>query len=199
MQEESSLLKDLVEAFRGLPGIGVKTAQRMAFHILEHDRSTGLQLASALNNAIENVGHCQRCRTLTEHDYCRICSNLSRDRSRLCIVEHPSDVVALEQATHYTGQYFVLMGNLSPLDAIGPDELGLPLLEQRLREEELQEIILATSSTVEGEVTAHYISEMATKYAINSTRIAQGVPAGGALDYLDNSTLVQAFDGRREY
>ena len=196
---ESSLLNELVSALKCLPSVGARTAQRMAFHLLEHDREKGLQLALVMQSAIENIGHCKSCRTLTEHETCRICSDKSRQLNTLCVVESPSDVLAVEQATAYRGYYFVLMGKLSPLDGIGPDELGLDILEARLEEDEIEELILATNPTVEGEVTAHYISQLADKYNVKTTRIAHGVPVGGELDYVDSGTLSHAFDGRRNY
>ena len=196
---ESSLLKELVDALRCLPGVGARTAQRMAFHLLEHDRRGGEHLAQVLADAMQNVRHCQRCRTLTEQDVCRLCANPGRESALLCVVEHPSDVVAIEQATGYRGFYFVLGGRLSPLDGIGPDDIGLDLLEQRLDEGEVQELILATNPTVEGEVTAHYISELAVKRDIATSRIAHGVPVGSELEYVDSGTLSHAFEGRRKY
>ncbi|WP_022952365.1 recombination mediator RecR [Leucothrix mucor] len=196
---ESSLLNELVDAFKCLPGVGARTAQRMSFYLLEHDREAGLRLASAMQQAIEKIGHCKRCRTLTEHELCKICSNTKRDESALCIVENPSDVIALEQATDYRGFYFVLMGKLSPLDGIGPEQLGLDLLDERLAAGDIKELILATNPTIEGEVTAHYIHEMASRHGVSATRIAHGVPVGGELDYVDSGTLSHAFDGRRAY
>ena len=196
---DSSLLNELVSALKCLPSVGARTAQRMAFHLLEHDRENGLKLADAMRNAIENIGHCRQCRTLTEHHVCRICADQSRSVDTLCVVENPSDVLAVEQATAYRGYYFVLMGKLSPLDGIGPEDLGLDLLEERMAEEGIKELILATNPTVEGEVTAHYISELAAKYNVKTTRIAHGVPVGGELDYVDSSTLSHAFEGRRNY
>jgi recombination protein RecR len=196
---DSSLLNELVDAFRCLPGVGARTAQRMSFHLLEHDRAAGLKLASAMQQAIEKITHCKRCRTLTEHDLCRICNNSLRDESLLCIVENPSDVIALEQATDYKGFYFVLMGKLSPLDGIGPEQLGLDLLETQLKSGLVKELILATNPTVEGEVTAHYIHQLAASHNVSATRIAHGVPVGGELDYVDSGTLSHAFDGRRAY
>jgi len=198
-QSESSLLNELVSALKCLPSVGARTAQRMAFHLLEHDREKGLQLAQAMQNAIENIGHCKSCRTLTEHDICKICADKSRQLSTLCVVENPSDVLAVEQATAYRGYYFVLMGKLSPLDGIGPDDIGLDVLESRLADEDIEELILATNPTVEGEVTAHYISQLADKHDVKTTRIAHGVPVGGELDYVDSGTLSHAFDGRRNY
>ncbi|UOG93778.1 MAG: recombination mediator RecR [Candidatus Thiothrix sulfatifontis] len=196
---ESSLLKELVDALRCLPGIGSRTAQRMAFHLLENDRRSGERLADVMGRAMRDIKHCSRCRTLTEHDTCRICANPARQPQLLCVVEHPSDVVAVEQATGYRGYYFVLGGRLSPLDGIGPEDIGLDVLEARLDECEVQELILATNPTVEGEVTAHYISELAVKRGIPASRIAHGVPMGSELEYVDSGTLSHAFEGRRKY
>ncbi len=196
---ESSLLNELVSSLKCLPGVGARTAQRMAFHLLEHERKKGLHLADTMRSAIENIGHCKQCRTLTEHDTCKICADKGRNVDTLCVVENPSDVLAVEQSTAYRGYYFVLMGKLSPLDGVGPEDLGLDLLELRLEQGEIQELILATNPTVEGEVTAHYISELARKYDVKTTRIAHGVPVGGELDYVDSGTLSHAFDGRRNY
>lgn len=197
--EETSLLKDLIDSLKCLPGVGARTAQRMAFHILEHDRPAGKQLSEALATAIDKVGHCQQCRTLTENDLCRICANKGRDQSLLCIVESPSDVLAIEQAAGYQGYYFVLLGRLSPLDGIGPEDLGLDQLEEQLDSGDVDELILATNPSVEGEVTAHYISQLAAKRGIKTTRIAHGVPIGGELEYVDSGTLSHAFEGRRSY
>lgn len=196
---ETSLLSELVDALKCLPSVGARTAQRMAFHILENDRQSGVRLAEALEQAIEKIGHCDSCRTLTENTRCRICSNEARDHRQLCIVEHPSDVVAIEQAASYRGRYFVLLGKLSPLDGVGPEDLGLDILEKRLDSEEIDEVILATNPSVEGEMTAHYISELASKRQIKATRIAHGVPFGGELEYVDSGTLSHAFEGRRDY
>jgi recombination protein RecR len=196
---ETSLLNELVTALKCLPGVGSRTAQRMAFNLLEHNREAGLKLAETMQQAIQKIGHCSRCRTLTEHTTCKICASQSRNLEILCVVENPSDVLAIEQATAYKGYYFVLMGKLSPLDGIGPEDLGLDKLEERLLEGEVQELILATNPTVEGEVTAHYISELAEKHQVKTTRIAHGVPVGGELDYVDSGTLSHAFDGRRDY
>lgn len=196
---DSSLLNQLVDSLKCLPSVGARTAQRMAFHLLENDRQGGLALSAALQKAIENIGHCQQCRTLTEDDVCRICANPARDTEKLCVVENPSDVLAIEQATAYQGYYFVLMGKLSPIDGIGPEELGLELLEKQLDTGNIKEVILATNPTVEGEVTAHYISELAVKRSIDTYRIAHGVPIGGELDYVDSGTLSHAFEGRRKY
>ncbi|MGH8501091.1 MAG: recombination mediator RecR [Gammaproteobacteria bacterium] len=196
---ENSLLQQLIDALRCLPGVGAKTAQRMAFQLLERNRAGALNLADRLREAVEKIGHCQQCRTLTEQPVCRICANQGRNREIMCIVESPGDVLAIEHGTDFRGVYYVLMGRLSPLDGIGPTQLGLEKLEQRFDEGEIQEVILATNSTVEGEVTAHVIGEMARKRHIRTTRLAQGVPAGGELEYLDSSTLSHAFSGRRDY
>ena len=194
----SPLIGRLIESLRCLPGVGPKSAQRMAYHLLERDRQGALVLAEALREAVEHVGHCSVCRTLTEETICPICADERRDRSLLCIVETPADVQAVQQATGYRGMYFVLMGHLSPLDGIGPEDIGLDILAKRLDEGEVAEIILATSSTVEGEATAHYIGDMARHRDIRATRIAHGVPMGGELEYVDGSTLSHAFAGRRD-
>ena len=193
------LLEELMDALRCLPGVGPKTAQRMAYHLLERERDAARHLADTLKLSLEKIGRCSRCRTLTEHEVCHICSNQSRDLSQLCIVESPSDVLAIEQSTGFRGYYFVLMGRLSPLDGIGPEALGMDTLAARLDEGEITEIILATNPTVEGEVTAHYISEMAAKRQIKTSRIAQGVPVGGELEYIDSHTLSHAFESRTNY
>ncbi|MGB5306430.1 MAG: recombination mediator RecR [Gammaproteobacteria bacterium] len=194
----SRLIGRLIESLRCLPGVGPKSAQRMAFHLLEHDREGGRQLSEVLSLAMEHVGNCRECRTLSEEEYCTLCANDRRDRSQLCVVESPADVQALEQSTGYQGLYFVLMGHLSPLDGIGPEALGLDLLESRLARGEIRELILATNPTVEGEATAHFVSEMARARGIRSTRIAHGVPMGGELEYIDSGTLSHAFAGRQE-
>lgn len=193
----SQLIDQLIQALKCLPGVGPKSAQRMAYHLLERDREGALVLADALQTAVERVGHCDRCRTFTEHARCEICNNPARNQALLCIVETPADILAIEQATDYRGLYFVLMGHLSPLDGIGPNEIGLDLLAQRLASEAISEIILATGTTVEGEATAHYISEMVNHEQTRVTRIAHGIPIGGELEYVSGSTLSHAFSGRR--
>lgn len=197
--DDTSLLQQLVSSFKCLPGVGAKTAQRMAFHLLENDRQAGKHLAHSLNEAIDKVGHCEQCRTFTENKTCRICADSSRLEALLCIVESPTDVLAIEQAANYQGLYFVLLGKLSPLDGIGPEDLGLDQLESLLGQGKIEEVILATNPSVEGEVTAHYISQLAARHAIKTTRIAYGVPIGGELDYVDSGTLSHAFEGRRHY
>ena len=191
------LIGRLIESLRALPGVGPKSAQRMAYHLLERDRPAAVALAGALVEAAERVGHCNDCRTLSETDYCPICANDRRDRSQLCVVETPTDVAAVEKTAAYHGVYFVLMGHLSPLDGIGPEDLGLDQLEERLAREEIREMIVATNSTVEGEATAYYLSELARKYGVVATRIAHGVPLGGELEYIDGETLSHALAGRR--
>ncbi|MCB1802895.1 MAG: recombination protein RecR [Gammaproteobacteria bacterium] len=192
------LLEQLIDSLRCLPGVGPKSAQRMAFHILQRDRAGGARLAAVLAEAVESIGQCSACRTLTEDDLCELCSNPARDDSQLCVVENPSDVLALEQSTGYRGRYFVLGGRLSPLDGIGPAEIGIDRLRSRLDELRPSEVILATTTTVEGEATAHYISELTAERGITSTRIAHGVPLGGELEYVDGGTLAHAFAGRRQ-
>ncbi len=188
-----------MESLRILPGVGPKTAQRMAFHLLERDRRGAAILAQTLDIAIEKIGHCSQCRTLTEHEVCEICNNPARNPELLCIIENPSDLLAIEQSAVYRGYYFILLGHLSPLDGVGPEDLGLDLLEQRLKEGLVKEIILATNPTVEGEVTAHYIGEMARSLSLKTSRIAHGVPFGGELEYIDSQTLSHAFEGRTQY
>ncbi len=173
--------------------------QRMAFHLLERDRDGGRRLAQVLASAMERIGHCSRCRTLTEQEVCGLCANPNRDHALLCVVENPAEVAAIEQSASYAGLFFVLGGKLSPLDGIGPGELKLGQLEARLAEPALQEVILATSPTVEGEATAHYIAEMARRHGVKVSRIAHGVPLGGDLEYVDSGTLAHALAGRREY
>jgi recombination protein RecR len=170
----------------------------MAYHLLERNREGGRRLATTLIDAMDHIGHCEKCRTLSEQDLCPICAHPGRDESTLCIVESPSDVNAVEQATGFKGLYFVLMGHLSPLDGIGPEDIGLDNLKDRLKKEEIKEIILATNPTVEGEATAHFIAQLAQSLNITATRIAYGVPLGGELDYVDSETLSRAFLGKRE-
>ena len=193
----SKLLTDLIEALRCLPGVGGKSAQRMAFHLLERERERGLRLASVLEQAMQRIGNCTRCRNFSEEPVCSICASSSRDKQVLCVVESPTELAAIEQATGYRGQYFVLMGRLSPLDGLGPEELGLGLLSERLAEGEVEELILATNPTVEGEATAHYLAQLARVAGIRPTRLAHGVPLGGELEYVDRGTLAHAFGSRQ--
>ncbi|HVI58956.1 MAG TPA: recombination mediator RecR [Luteimonas sp.] len=192
------LLERLIEAFRVLPGVGQKTAQRMAYHVLERERDGGRRLADALAEAVERIGHCARCRDFSEAEVCATCASAARDAHQLCAVETPADRLAIEQATGYRGLYFVLQGRLSPLDGIGPRELGLEQLAQRLGSGEVQELIIATNPTVEGEATAHYLAQLARNHGVRPSRLAHGVPLGGELEYVDRGTLSHAFGSRSE-
>ena len=196
---DSGLLDRLIEALRCLPGVGVKTAQRMAYDLLERNRERGRTLAGTLEQALDRVRHCARCRNFTEDELCSVCADPERDPQLLCVVESPADVRLLEASTEYRGRYFVLMGRLSPLDGIGPDEIGLPQLEARLRDEEVRELILAINATLESDVTAHVLQETAARHGVQATRLARGVPVGGELEYLDSGTLATAFEGRAPY
>ncbi len=193
----SPLVDQLIDALRCLPGVGPKSAQRMALHILEREREGGSRLANVLQDAIEGVGRCGDCRTLCETELCNLCSSTRRDDSQLCVVETPSDVLALEQAGTFRGKYFVLLGHLSPIDGIGPEDIGIDQLLQRLQTGEVCELILATNPTVEGEATAHYISERAKALEVTVSRIAHGVPLGGELEFVDGGTLAHALFSRR--
>ncbi|MGI9291575.1 MAG: recombination mediator RecR [Gammaproteobacteria bacterium] len=192
----SPLLDQLLQALRCLPGVGARTAQRMAFHLLERDREGARALVEALNEGLDKIGECESCRMLAEDPLCWICSSSNRDASLLCVVESPADVIAVEESGIYRGRYFVLQGRLSPLDGIGPDELGLGLFEKQLENALVKELILATSSTVEGEATATYLAGLGRQQQISVSRIAHGVPIGGELEYVDRSTLSRAITGR---
>jgi recombination protein RecR len=192
----SPLIRQLIDALRILPGVGQKTAQRMALQLLERDRHGGMRLAQILNAAMEGVGNCQRCRTLCEDDLCPQCADPRRDDAVLCVVEGPLEVFAVEQ-TGYRGRYFVLKGHLSPLDGLGPEAIGIPELLARIQNSSFSEIILATNPTVEGEATAHYIAQMLVGKGLSLTRIAHGVPLGGELELIDGGTLAHALAGRR--
>jgi recombination protein RecR len=194
----NSALEALKQALRRLPGVGPKSAQRMAFHLMERDRDGARRIAEALTDALQKITHCKRCNNLSESELCPICTGPKRDRSLLCVVESPSDLVSLEQSGVYQGLYFVLMGRLSPLDGIGPDEIGVPRLAELLAEGEVKEVVLATNLTVEGEATAQYLSDLIRARGIRATRIAYGVPIGGELEYTDRNTLARALAGRRE-
>ena len=193
----SPLIADLIDALRTLPGVGPKSAQRMAMHLLERNRPGAARLAAALQAAVDGVGHCVRCRTLTEHELCAICASPRRDHKRLCVVETPGDALAVEQAGGFNGQYFVLLGRLSPLDGVGPDDLGLDALASRVADEAVEEVILATNPTVEGDATAFYISDLLRPTGVAVSRIAHGVPLGGEIEYVDAGTLAHAFNGRK--
>ena len=199
----SPLIDDLIESLRCLPGVGRKSAQRMALHILERNREGGAVLAQSINLALDKVGRCEQCRTHSELPICRLCSQPERHMSTLCIVETPADVLAIEQGAGFKGLYFVLMGHLSPMDGIGPNELGLDVLISRLSDEQITEVIIATNPTIEGDATAHFIHQLISQQpslqTINVTRIAHGVPIGGELEYVDGGTLAHAFAGRKSY
>ncbi|MDF7669905.1 recombination mediator RecR [Orbaceae bacterium ESL0721] len=195
----SPLLESLMEALRCLPGVGPKSAQRMAFHLLQRNRQGGINLSHILEEAMVNIGHCQSCRSFTEQELCAICANVRRQESgQLCVVETPADIVAIEQTGQYSGRYFVLLGHLSPLDGIGPSDIGLDLLKKRLATENITEVILATNPTVEGDATANYIAELCAEYNIIASRIAHGVPVGGELEMVDGTTLSHSFVGRQK-
>ena len=196
---EQPLLQRLIAAFTCLPGVGQKTAQRFSFYLLERDREGAVFLSETLGESLDRIKRCERCRMFSEESLCWICRDESRASSFLCVVESPAGLMALEVNTGFKGGYFVLHGKLSPLDGIGPEEIGMPLLEKRLGGGEIRELILATSVTVEGDVTAHLINELAAKYEVRTTRLAQGVPAGGELEFIDATTLAQAFEARRQY
>jgi recombination protein RecR len=193
----SALLRRLIEDLRCLPGVGPKSAQRMAYQLLERDREGGRRLAATLAEAMDGIGHCRRCRDYCETDVCAICQDGNRDRHLLCVVEGPIDLAAIEQATGYRGNYFVMHGRLSAIDGRGPRELGLDLLAERLREEDVQELIIATNATVEGEATAHYLAELARAAGVRASRLAHGVPLGGELEFVDRGTLALAFGSRQ--
>lgn len=192
----SPLLEQLIESLRCLPGVGPKTAQRMALQLLTRGRENGKRLAQSLLEAMEQISHCHYCRIFSESDLCGICASLHRDQSLLCIVENPIDVSMIEQTSSFRGKYFVLLGHLSPLDGIGPEEIGIAKLKTHFETGEINEVILATNPTVEGEATAHYISELAKQYSIKVTRIARGVSIGSELEYIDPNTLAHALAGR---
>jgi recombination protein RecR len=193
----SPALENLIDALRCLPGVGPKSAQRMSLHLLERNRDGAVTLADALTQAIDRVGHCNRCRNLTELEQCEICIDPKRDADTVCVVETPADVLAIEQSGSYRGLYFVLMGHLSPIDGIGPEEIGLEGFRLRVVDEGIGEVILATNPTVEGEATAYYLTEMLREHNVQVSRIAHGVPLGGELEYVDGSTLAHALSGRR--
>lgn len=193
----SPSLQNLIDALRCLPSVGPKSAQRMTLHLLERDREAALELAAALREAVEKVGHCSLCRNFTELEVCEICSDSRRDKTMVCVVETPGDVLAIEQSASFRGLYFVLMGHLSPIDGIGPAEIGLDGFQQRVIDEGIEEVILATNPTVEGEATAYYLTEMLLPVGVRMSRIAHGVPLGGELEYVDGSTLAHALSGRR--
>ncbi|HLF09695.1 MAG TPA: recombination mediator RecR [Gammaproteobacteria bacterium] len=194
----SPLLNQLIQALQCLPGVGTKSAQRMAFYLLDRDREGADRLANVIEEAMRSIRNCEICRMLTEVSICQFCANERRDRGQICVLETPADLLAIEQSGAYRGRYFVLMGHLSPIDGIGPKELGLELLESRFRTESISEVVLATSVTVEGDATAHLVASLAHKYRLRASRIAYGVPVGGELEFIDSGTLSRALSGRRE-
>ena len=193
----SPALAHLIAALRRLPGVGPKTAQRMAFHLLERDREGALEIGRALASAVATIGQCTRCRMLSDAEVCPICASPQRDATLVCVVESPADVVAVEQSGGFRGRYFVLMGHLSPLDGIGPAELGVDRLDALLAEGVVRELILATNPTVEGDATAHFLADLAGRRGVRASRIAHGVPVGGELEYVDGGTLAHALAGRQ--
>ena len=195
----SPLVSELIQALRILPSVGPKSAQRMALYLLERNRHGAEQLANVLTRAMQQVQHCQDCRTFTEENLCQICANPARERQLLCVVESPADILAIEQSGSYQGLYFVLAGHLSPLDGIGPQELGIPQLLHYIKQHQVQELILATNATVEGEATAHYLRQATQQFGIKVTRIAHGVPLGGELEMVDSHTLARALSQRLSY
>jgi len=194
---DTGALKKLQQALRRLPGVGPKSAQRMAFHLLERDREGGQQIAAALNQALNRIQKCCRCQNFSESELCVLCASPRRDPALLCVVENPADLAAVEQSGAYKGMYFVLMGHLSPLDGIGPEEMGIDKLHRLLESESIKEVILATNLTVEGQATADYLGEFVSRHKIPVTRLARGLPIGGELEYLDRGTVTQAFQDRK--
>ena len=194
----SPSLDELIASLKCLPGVGQKSAQRMALHLLEREREGAKRIAVALSQALDNVKHCQQCRNFSDADVCEICSDAGRDQSTVCVVETPADVFAVESSAAYRGRYFVLLGRLSPLDGYGPGQLGLDALEQLLGTGEVSEIILATSATVEGDITAQYIADFAAGCGVKSSRLARGIPIGGELEFVDSGTLSRALSGRQQ-
>ena len=195
--DKPAALEELIQALRCLPGVGPKSAQRMAYHLLQRDRQGAERLSAALSGSVERIRHCARCTTFTEAEVCGLCSSARRDASLLCVVETPGDLLMMEQSQSYAGLYFVLMGRLSPLDGIGPREIHLDRLVRRATDGHVAEVILATNFTVEGEATAHYISELLAGKELRITRIARGLPVGGELEHVDAGTLAQAVLERR--
>ncbi|UCH38777.1 MAG: recombination protein RecR [Gammaproteobacteria bacterium] len=194
----SPSLDEMIAALKALPGVGQKSAQRMALHLLERDQQAARRIAQTINDALETVRHCQRCRNFSDTDVCEICRDDRREQNTICVVETPADVYAVESSAAYRGRYFVLLGRLSPLDGYGPDQLGLEQLEQQLAEGGIDEVILATSATVEGDITAQYIADTAARHGVSSSRLARGIPLGGELEFVDGGTLSRALSGRQQ-
>ena len=198
MKNEETLLAQLIQSFKILPGIGEKSAQRMAFYLLEKNREGGNNLAKLISTSMEQIRNCSICRNLTEEVVCEICSNEKRDKNLLCVVENPTDVIAIESSGSFKGKYFVLMGRLSPIDGVTPENLGIPMLIERINNSDIKELIIATSPTVEGDATSFYINDQIKDETVLVSRIAYGVPMGGELEYVDNTTLSRAIQGRRK-
>ena len=194
----SPSLDAMIAALKCLPGVGQKSAQRMALHLLERDQQAARQIAQTINIALDTVRHCQQCRNFSDTETCEICSDQGREQNTICVVETPADVLAVESSAAYRGRYFVLLGRLSPLDGYGPGQLGLEELEQQLSQGGIDEIILATSATVEGDITAQYIADIATRHGVASSRLARGIPLGGELEFVDGGTLSRALSGRQQ-
>jgi len=192
------LIQRVIDAFTCLPGVGAKTAQRMTYHLLERERVGAQSIVDHLQQALNNIQHCQQCRTLSSQELCGICADSRRDMSTVCVVETPADVLSIEQSGVFKGRYFVLLGRLSPLDGMGPNEIGIHVLQAQLASGKIEELILSTGATVEGEATAHFIADLAKAAGVKTSRIAQGVPMGGDLEYVDAATLTHAFSGRHE-
>ena len=198
MKNDETLLSQLIQAFKILPGIGEKSAQRMAFYLLEKNREGGLNLAKLISTSVDKIRNCSVCRNLTEDTVCEICRDERRNKTIICVVESPSDVIAIEKSGSFKGKYFVLMGRLSPIDGITPQDLGIPKLVENINSSDIQEVIIATSPTIEGDATSFYIKDQLAENNILISRIAYGVPMGGELEYVDNTTLGRAIQGRRE-
>lgn len=194
----SPSLDELIASLKCLPGVGQRSAQRMALHLLEREQTGAKRISAAILNAIDTVKHCQRCRNFSDKAVCEICADDGRDQATLCVVETPADVMAVESSAAYRGRYFVLLGRLSPLDGYGPGQLGFDELEQQLGEGDIREVILATSATVEGDITAQYIADCAAKHGVRSSRLARGIPLGGELEFVDSGTLSKALSGRQK-
>ncbi len=194
----SPSLDEMIAALKCLPGIGQKSAQRMALHLLERDQQAARRIAQTINHALDTVRHCQQCRNFSDTETCEICGDEGREQNTLCVVETPADVLAVESSAAYRGRYFVLLGRLSPLDGYGPGQLGLEALEQQLGQGNITEVILATSATVEGDITAQYIADIADRHGVASSRLARGIPLGGELEFVDGGTLSRALSGRQK-
>lgn len=195
----SPLINELIQALRYLPGVGPKSAQRMAFHLLQNDTEKAKQLAAAISKSINQISHCQQCRMLTESVLCDICSNTKRNQHKICIVEGPLDILAIEQTAMFNGRYFVLMGHLSPIDGVGPEKIGIPLLLEQLKQSPVDELILALGATIEGQTTSHYIANITRSLPLTVTRLAHGIPMGSELEYTDGNTLTHAFIDRKNF